>query len=112
LFAADLDGDGDVDLVTANYSSDNVSVLLNQPAVVICGDANNDGVVELGDIVYLINYVFKQPAPAPEPYECVGDVNHDGVVELGDIVYLINYVFKQPAPPPDPCCCAPPWVTE
>jgi outer membrane protein assembly factor BamB len=29
LFAADLDGDGDIDLMTANSHSDNVSVLLN-----------------------------------------------------------------------------------
>jgi hypothetical protein len=29
IFAADLDGDGDLDLATANYGSDNVSILLN-----------------------------------------------------------------------------------
>jgi F0F1-type ATP synthase assembly protein I len=29
VFAADLDGDGDLDLATANIVSDNISVLLN-----------------------------------------------------------------------------------
>ena len=80
--------------------------------IVKCGDVNNDGVVDLGDIVYLLNYLYKQPAPAPVPYKCVGDVNNDDVVDLGDIVYLINYLYKQPAPPPNPNCCNPPWAAN
>ena len=61
------------------------------------GDANGDGIIELGDIVYLINFVYKGGDP-PCPMEA-GDANCDGIVELGDIVYLINYVYKSgPAP--------------
>ena len=75
-----------------------------------CGDVNNDGVVELGDIVYLINYLFRA-GPVPVPYECVGDVNNDNVVALGDVVYLINYLFRA-GPPPNPYCCTPPWKAE
>lgn len=63
----------------------------------MCGDVNGDGVVELGDIVYEINYVFRNgPPPVPG---AVGDVTCDGVVELGDVVYLINYVFRDGPPP-------------
>ncbi len=63
----------------------------------LCGDANGDGRVNIGDAVYLINHVFKG-GPAPEPLE-VGDVNGDGTVDVGDAVYLINHVFKGgPAP--------------
>ncbi len=99
-----------MDLVAANWGSDYVSVLLNKPF--ICGDANNDGPVDLGDAVYLLNWLFKQPWPDPQPYMCVGDVNNDNLVDLGDVVYLLNYLFKQPWPPPDPNCCSPPWATE
>ena len=77
----------------------------------VCGDVNNDGIINVGDIVYLLNYLYKQPWPDPVPYPCVGDVNNDDVVELGDIVYLINYVFRA-GPPPDPNCCAPLWANE
>jgi hypothetical protein len=61
------------------------------------GDANADGIIELGDIVYLINFVYKGGDP-PCPME-TGDANCDGIVELGDIVYLINYVYKSGPPP-------------
>lgn len=67
------------------------------PPSYICGDANSDEGVNVGDAVYLINYVFKG-GPAPDPLEA-GDANCDGGVNVGDAVYLINYVFKGgPAP--------------
>lgn len=61
---------------------------------ILCGDVNNDGVgPNLGDVVYLIAYVFKG-GPAPQPL-MRGDTNGDGIgPNLGDVVYLIAYVFK------------------
>jgi hypothetical protein len=61
------------------------------------GDVNGDEVQDIGDIVYLINYVF-YGGPAPNPIE-LGDANCDTVVDIGDIVHLINYVFYQGIPP-------------
>ena len=61
------------------------------------GDANADGVIDLGDIVYLINYLYRE-GPQPCPMES-GDANCDGVVNLGDIVFLINYLYKEGPPP-------------
>ena len=61
------------------------------------GDANNDGSVNVGDAVYIINYVFKS-GPVP-PCKCEGDANGDNAINVGDAVYIINYVFKSgPAP--------------
>jgi len=67
------------------------------------GDANNDALIDMGDIVYLINYVFRGgPAPCPLGDEgSSGDATENGIVDLGDIVYLINFVFKG-GPPPSP----------
>ncbi|MEZ5357282.1 MAG: dockerin type I repeat-containing protein [Candidatus Zixiibacteriota bacterium] len=67
-----------------------------------CGDANADGSVNLGDAVYLINYIFRGGA-APNPL-CLGKVNLDGDVNLGDAVYLINYIFRGGAAPITDCC--------
>ncbi|MEE9443866.1 MAG: dockerin type I domain-containing protein [candidate division Zixibacteria bacterium] len=56
------------------------------------GDANNDGDVNVGDPVYIINTVFKG-GPPPQPIEA-GDSNCDGDVNIGDVVYLVNHIFK------------------
>jgi hypothetical protein len=64
----------------------------------IKGDANGDGTVNVGDAVFLINFVFKGGA-APEPIES-GDANCDASCNVGDAVYLINFVFKGG---PEPC---------
>jgi hypothetical protein len=72
-----------------------------------CGDVNNDGVLDVGDVVYLINYLYRGGA-APIPLPCVGDVNNDNVVDVGDIVLMINYLYRG-GPAPDPNCCNPPW---
>jgi hypothetical protein len=68
----------------------------------ICGDANGDGEVNVGDAVSIINYVFKGGA-APDPL-CSGDANGDGDVNVADAVYLISYVFKGGPPPAEGCC--------
>jgi hypothetical protein len=63
------------------------------------GDANNDGSVNVGDAVYMINYVFKSGPPPPCLQE--GNANGDGSLNVGDAVFLINYVFKAG---PTPVC--------
>ncbi|MCP4570041.1 MAG: DUF11 domain-containing protein, partial [FCB group bacterium] len=67
-----------------------------------CGDANGDGAVNIGDPVFIINYIFKS-GPTPDPL-CVSDANGDDAVNIGDPVYLINYIFKSGPPPVEPCC--------
>jgi len=63
-----------------------------------CGDVNSNGNVNLADVIYLVNYIFKG-GPAPNPLAS-GDVNKDGKINLADIVYLINFIFKGG---PEPC---------
>ena len=63
----------------------------------VCGDCNGDGVVDIADVVYLIEYLFVEGSP-PSPL-CIGDVNCDTLVDIADVVYLINYLFKDGPPP-------------
>ncbi len=67
----------------------------------IPGDANGDDRVNIGDAVYIINYVFDGGLP-PIPYEtCSGDANGDCIADVGDAVYLIAYIFRGGSPPID-----------
>jgi hypothetical protein len=61
------------------------------------GDANGDGIIDIGDVIYLINYLFTGTS-APGPL-AAGDANCDGIVDIGDVIYLINYLFTGTSPP-------------
>jgi hypothetical protein len=77
----------------------------------ICGDANGDEGVNIGDVVFLANHVFRESECTvnppigcpPEPYEA-GDVNCDGSVNIGDAVYLGNVIFRPGSPGPCAAC--------
>jgi hypothetical protein len=83
----DDDGDGIID---REIQPDIVNVMLR-------GDANGDGQVNLADAVYIVNYLFIG-GPPPDPLEA-GDANCDGEVNLADAVYIINWLFIGGPPP-------------
>lgn len=57
----------------------------------VAGDANGDWIIDIADVMYLINYLYKG-GPPPNPLEA-GDANCDGFIDSGDVIYLINYLF-------------------
>ena len=69
----------------------------------ICGDSNDDGLVDIGDVLYLINFLFLDGSE-PVPVGCGGNANGDGQLDIGDVLHLINYLFIEGPPPVDDCC--------
>ncbi|UCC43535.1 MAG: M20/M25/M40 family metallo-hydrolase [Candidatus Zixiibacteriota bacterium] len=65
------------------------------------GDANDDGVVDIGDLTAMIDYLFISYTP-PESLNG-SDVNADCTVDMGDITWMIKYLFLQAAPPLPGC---------
>ena len=65
---------------------------------VTAGDVTGDGSVDVADVIYLINYLYKS-GPVPSPLQA-GDANGDGNVDVADVIYLINYLYKG-GPQPD-----------
>lgn len=86
------------DLVHVTMPNDVSGVDFALPTIYTRGDVNKDGVADIGDVVYLINYLYKNGC-VPDLLES-GDANCDTVVDVGDVVFLINYLFKgEPLPP-------------
>jgi len=90
--AADLDGDSWPDLVTADFSTDQVSVLINL-AEFAAGDLNCDGVVNNSDIPAFVmalsdpeNYALAYPVCDP----LLGDVNGDSEFNNADIPAFVE----------------------
>jgi hypothetical protein len=107
IFPADSDSDGIVDL------HDNCPLVLNpsqadsngngvgDPCDFGCcnvaGDANNDGMADISDVVYLISYIF---SGGLSPYcKDKGDANGSNQIDISDVVYLIYYIFSGGTPP-------------
>jgi hypothetical protein len=68
------------------------------PEYYSCGDVDGSGNINIADLVYIIDYIFRQGAP---PQDALGgDVDCDLKVTIADVVYLINYVFRAG---PKPC---------
>jgi hypothetical protein len=62
------------------------------------GDADRDATVNILDIVFIINYLYKS---GDEPWPIVAaDANCNGEINILDVVYLINYKYKNG---PEPC---------
>jgi hypothetical protein len=62
------------------------------PVKLLCGNPNGDNDVNVGDAVFMVNYVFKN-GPAPNPWQ-LGDANCDGTLDVGDVVFLIAASFR------------------
>ncbi len=71
-------------------------VLPSQSAGFVCGDANNDGSFGIGDLVFIVNLIFRPPPQSlPPPVPAAADVNNDGSINVGDAVVMVNFIFHQ-----------------
>lgn len=62
------------------------------PLPYIPGDANSDGNINLLDLTFLVDRVFRG-GPEPEPV-LAGDCNCDSNVNLLDLTFMVDYVFR------------------
>lgn len=63
-------------------------------------DANGDLRVDISDVAYTTNYLFKgSPALGSDD---AGDANDDGAISLSDVLYTWNYLFAGGPPPAAP----------
>lgn len=70
------------------------------PTPFIRGEVNDDGIVNIGDPVYLLAFLFSM-GPAPVPF-AESDANGDGSTDVADTVYLLTFLFGSGPQPPAP----------
>ncbi len=100
LLVDDISGNDLPNIAAVTFGSEGIVYAfrtLAEGPTYICGDANGDEDINVGDAVYLINHIFNAGA-APDPIEA-GDANGDGNLNIGDAVYLINHIFNGGPPP-------------
>ncbi len=71
--------------------------LKNVSSPAIAGDLDGSGDVTVGDVTFLIAYIFTG-GPAPSPLSA-GDTDCSGGVDITDATYLIAFIFNGGAPP-------------
>jgi hypothetical protein len=62
------------------------------------GDADNNGILNIDDVLFLINHLFAGGRAPSSP--CRADVNGDGSADVTDVFFLVNYLFSGGPPPP------------
>ncbi|MBN1418127.1 MAG: hypothetical protein JXP34_05085 [Planctomycetes bacterium] len=64
-------------------------------------DANADGIVDIADPVFTLEFVFSLRPEVPECLDAL-DANDDGAIDIGDAVFTLAYLFAHAEPPPWP----------
>ncbi|MGE3166959.1 MAG: choice-of-anchor tandem repeat NxxGxxAF-containing protein [Planctomycetota bacterium] len=90
-----------------------------RPERIVRGDANQDGLVDIGDAIFLLAHAFPvaqaswpdcyPPAGVglednPSPIFCLdaADANDDEAIDIGDAIAVLNWLFGQALPLPFP----------
>ncbi len=75
-------------------------VVDDDPGVLMRGDCNDSGSINVTDVIYLNNYLFAG-GPAPPCWD-QGDVDDNYSINITDSIYLSNWLFNGGPPPPGP----------
>ncbi|MBN1420590.1 MAG: thrombospondin type 3 repeat-containing protein [Planctomycetes bacterium] len=106
-FDADLDGIPDpLDNCPRNFNPDQADADRDgigdacASAGFLRGDANDDGGRDIGDAIFVLNYIFADGVVPP--CDDAADANDDGRIDIGDAIKILDHLFAQAGPLPDP----------
>ena len=85
---ADLNGDGVEDITDYLGSAPDMGAY-EYMGDILPGDINDDGVINVLDVVALVNIVL-----TGGDYNTAGDLNSDGVNNVLDVVFLVNIILN------------------
>jgi hypothetical protein len=82
-------------LATTSDSFEGAPALLSLPetGAYCAGDADFSQEVDLGDVMYLVDYIFRH-REQPRPFYLQGDADCSGRISAADVITLVNYWFR------------------
>lgn len=92
------------------YEPDTVSTVISLTVPTCCigirgnvdGDINDQ--VDISDILYMVDFMFQNPAGPAPVCDIEADVNADTQVDIADLLYMVDYSFSNPAGPAPASC--------
>ncbi len=69
-------------------------------ALFVRGDANNDGLFDVADPIFMLSYLFLNSVEPPCPD--AADADNDGLLNITDPVFMVLYIFGIGVAPPYP----------
>jgi len=96
---------------TIDETDENNNIATRALLVNVCdcrafGDVNLDGTINPLDVIFMVNYVYKQQDQRQQLPRCPGengDWDCTDTVNPVDIVFFVNYVYKLLGQPCNPC---------
>lgn len=92
-------GDPEAQYNDPDGSRNDIGALPYEPVTYVCGDADGSEVVNILDVTYIVNYLYKD-GPVPDP-ESSADADGSGSINILDVSTLVNYLYKNG---PEPVC--------
>ncbi len=89
-------------LLQSVLSSSGDAVVYVCPLPTEPGDSNNDGAVDISDLVWIVDFIFTGGS-APLPNLLSGDMNCDASVDITDLVWIVDFIFTGGPPGCEPC---------
>ncbi len=69
------------------------------------GNCNGDPQVDLGDAIFVLNFLFPAGTPPTTDCEDACDGNDDGSLNVADAVAILGFLFQSTGPLPNPNSC-------
>lgn len=101
-YVVGLRTDGTIEVVFGPESfptTGTIDTLLYPSTPFAIGDANGDGIINVSDAVFVLDFIFENGNSSTYPGQ--SDANCDGLINILDVVYVLDYLFQDG---PKPSC--------
>ena len=81
--------------ILSNGGSESIPVHLSitDDSQFLLGDVNEDGVLNILDVVILTNFIIETDYPSENQFNAA-DINGDGILNVLDVINLINSILE------------------